>query len=525
MGTTGPDSGAPYAPQTTGGSGLGDLLAGIGGAPVNRVALGGSMIQGQALAGLRTAQTEDALTKAMAAREQMASKDQFEQALVGLKGPDGNPTYTPSQAHAVALGLQAGGGNFEQLVAGLKGGNQVQAQGVLGNTANIGTPQAIAAGQVLEGKPASPYQSVPLQYAPTPGVPQQPTVVSPMGQSEVNAHNATANAATARAANPSQQAVDPAAFPIIARYVDQNPGAAGNMRSLTMGQGPMVAVAYMAEHGDPEAQALMSKRYGTPQPAPGPAQPPGSATPDNPNGAVGRPASPPLTAEDLAPAGPAIPVAPGHGPAAVTPFLPGQDQHNAPMHTPPNGIVPAPGVSLAEQAAIRKDFASGTGAKQVTSLNTMFQHSQLFDKIADQIGNGNFTPTNEINVLWKKATGSPVPTNLQTAASFLGREAVRATVSSGAGTGEERELAISPSASPDQLHGAAQTLRSLALGQLNSLDLRARRGGVDINQLLTPETQAGFGRGPHGAATVVAPATGLPSAADIAAELARRGVQ
>lgn len=216
-------------------------------------------------------------------------------------------------------------------------------------------------------------------------------------------------------------------------------------------------------------------------------------------------------------------IAGGAGPDIIHAFL---HPEGSPT-TPANGITPAPGVSLAEQAAIRKDFASGTGAKQTTSLNTMVQHSQLFDAIADQLGNGNFTPTNYINQLWQRTFGSPVPTNLQAAGDFLGREAVRATVNSGAGTGAERELQVNANSSPDQLHGAAQTLRSLAAGQLHSLDLRAQRGGVDIAQLLGPAAQATFGRHP---AAVSAPheapdggstgSTGLPSYPDEQSALA-----
>jgi hypothetical protein len=212
------------------------------------------------------------------------------------------------------------------------------------------------------------------------------------------------------------------------------------------------------------------------------------------------------------------------GPDVIHAFL--HPNEGAAPSAPVNGVSPAPGVSLAEQAAIRKDFASGTAAKQSTSLNTMVQHSQLFDAIADQMQNGNFTPTNYISQLWQRTFGSPVPTNLQIAGDFLGREAVRATVNAGAGTGAERELAVTPSSSPDALHGAAATLRSLAAGQLHSLDLRAQRGGVDIAQLLGPEAQAVFGRhpvavtAPQGAPGSANTSAGLPSYPDEASALA-----
>ena len=194
------------------------------------------------------------------------------------------------------------------------------------------------------------------------------------------------------------------------------------------------------------------------------------------------------------------------GPDVIHAFL--HPEGGAPS-APANGIAPAPGVSLKEQASIRNDFAGGTGAKQTTALNTMVLHSQLFDAVADQLGNGNFAPTNYINQLWQRTFGGPAPSNLKIAGSFLGREVVRATVNSGSGTGEERELAVGDNASPDQLHGAANTLRSLAAGQLHSLDLRAQRGGVDIAQLLGPEAQAAFGRRP--VKDVQAPAEPAPA--------------
>src|SRR5580658_5917456 len=195
----------PNAPSATGGSGLGDLLAGIGGANISRPALGASIVQGQALAGLRTAQTEEAMTKAMQAREQMAAKAQLEDSITQMKGPNGNPMFQPSQAHLLAQGFNAGGGNIEQMVAALKGGNQVSAQNVLGNPANLGTPAATAAGQLYEGKPAAPMQTIPEQGVPTPGVPQQPTVVSPVAQSQIAERGALANAAQHRADQPFTQ--------------------------------------------------------------------------------------------------------------------------------------------------------------------------------------------------------------------------------------------------------------------------------------------------------------------------------
>ena len=217
-------------------------------------------------------------------------------------------------------------------------------------------------------------------------------------------------------------------------------------------------------------------------------------------------------------------VAGGAGADIIHAYMhPDGSQNSAPV----NGIQPAAGVSLKEQAAIRNDFASGPSGKQAGNLGTMVQHSQLFDLLADQMGNGNFAPTNYINQTWLKVFGSPAPGNLQTAGAFLGREAVRATINAGAGTGQERELDVNANSSPDQLHGAADTLRSLATGQARTLELRARRGGVDMSQLLVPEAQNIFNIHPSPVAAPHAPAgdgdnsaVGLPSYNDVESAIA-----
>lgn len=481
----------PSAPSATGGSGLGDLLAGIGGANINRPAMGASIANGQAIAGLRTAQTENALLTAQQARDEADARSSLEGALLSSGLPS-------AQAHLQSVEMIGKFGNAQQAMEAYKLQQETANRSTLSSP--TATPQQqVLAQQGIEGKVA-PLQNVPNQYA-VPAGQQAPNVhVSPMGTADINEKNALAAAATQRAANAPNQ-MDPAAAPVLARFIDQNPNLAGNLRSLVSNGGSMVGVAFMAEHGDQEAQALMASRYGIGQ---------------APNAA---PASGPTAP------GPVAPGAPGAPPGSLPP---GAAEPNGPYHTPPNGIVPAAGVSLKEQADIRNDFAKGVAAKQTTALNTAFLHSILLDKVADQIGNGNLTPTNEINVLFQRLTGSPAPTNLATVGSFLGREAVRATVNAGAGTGEERELAVSPSSSPEQMHGLSQTIRALLGGQVSSLDMRARRGGVDIRQLLTPEAQQAYGLTPAAAtahALAGSPAAPPDLASMAAAELARRGVQ
>ena len=205
---------------------------------------------------------------------------------------------------------------------------------------------------------------------------------------------------------------------------------------------------------------------------------------------------------------PAAAAAPAGAGGAQAPVV----DHGAPVSVPPAGggpvafdalvndphqiISPAPGVSLKEQAGIRDDFGKGKGAQQTTFVNTMMAHSRLYDMLADAQATadaaGNFTPSNAFKNLWNRTFGSSAPTNIAIAGSFLGREAVRATVNAGAGTGEERELQVPKNASADQMHDAANTIRSLASHQLRSLDNRARRGGVNILQLLDPQTRTDY---------------------------------
>ncbi len=191
----------PYDPAATGGSTLGDILAGAGGNPVNRPQIGAFIQNGQALAGLRTAQTEDALMKAQKAREEAQANDEAEATLAAIAGPDGKPVFTPSQAHAVAVLHRAGGGNFEQLIAGLRGGQGLVNDQTLSDPNQLGTPAQTAAYQGVAHKLAEPV-NVPGQYALPAGVPnpvihQTPASIAQENQRTSAAANSDAHAAAA----------------------------------------------------------------------------------------------------------------------------------------------------------------------------------------------------------------------------------------------------------------------------------------------------------------------------------------
>lgn len=452
--------------------GLFDALAGAGGHPVNRPALNAYITQGQAQAGLRTAQTQEALLRAQQMQEQEDMRQRLRDTLVsnGMK---------PSDAEQATNITIQNGGDLEKAIQAAQQQRKLSALDTVGDVSQLNSPAQTAAFQQLTGKPLD-FKAVPDQYAVEPGVTPPVVHASPLGAAKTGEQNALAGLHNAEATNPGAfhpgagaNSVPTDAQAAIAQLIRDNPNLAGNLRSLVSNGGWGVAYNLATGH-----------EYGK-----GP-----NPTAANPGGAIpaGSPATPPVAA-------------PGGAGSANQP-------------TPGTGITPAPGVGLQEQAHIRNYYAGGQGMNRVMALGTMADHANLFDQVAEQLGNGNFTPSNSIRQLWGRLFGAEAPTDLRTVGSFLGREAIRATVNSGAGTGQERELQVSDNASPAQLHGAATMLRTLGAGQYRNLDSAAKRGGVDISSILDPAIRGvftgqpggggGAGAGPAEGATAVNRATG-----------------
>jgi hypothetical protein len=193
------------APAVTGGSGIGDLLAGIGGAPVNRAALGGTIANGQAMAGLRTAQTENALLSAQQTRDREDALSSLNQNLLSMKKPDGSPLMAPADAQFITLQERMSPGSAEHAVAALRGVQSFGAEQTLGSPG--ATPQSqVLAQQQLEHKVA-PLQTVPNQYAVPAGQAPPNVQVSPMGAADIADKNAMAAAASHRAEAPFNQGI------------------------------------------------------------------------------------------------------------------------------------------------------------------------------------------------------------------------------------------------------------------------------------------------------------------------------
>lgn len=170
---------------------LGDILAGAAGAPVNRPAINAYIANGQAINGLRSAQTEEALINAQKAREEQDAAGQLEEALGKI--------MPPSQARAAALMMQSHFGNSKDAMDALLANQLLGNRATLGDPAQLGTPAQTAAQQGIQGKVAEPV-AVPPNYTVLPGQPNPTVHVSPLGAALADQRNASANASNAKAA-------------------------------------------------------------------------------------------------------------------------------------------------------------------------------------------------------------------------------------------------------------------------------------------------------------------------------------
>lgn len=179
---------------------LGDLLAGAAGAPVNRPQLDAYITQGQAMAGLRTAQTEEALGRAQQLRDEQEAKERLVTSLTGEKDMNGNAVRSPSEAQTLADVMRAHAGTYEQAEMGHKAALASR------NVETISDPNANPASRVaaMQGNsPAvNPYQNIEGQTI-NRGDPNAPPVnQTGVSQSVIDKNEAAAKLANAHADNP-----------------------------------------------------------------------------------------------------------------------------------------------------------------------------------------------------------------------------------------------------------------------------------------------------------------------------------
>jgi hypothetical protein len=180
---------------------LGDILAGFGGHPVDRQGLNTGIAQAQALNGLRSAQTMDAMANARKAQDEAGVSESKQAAQKQMS------TYLTNLfpghadiAEAISNSFAAGGGNMQQLAESF---DKIQD---LINQHTITDPGASQqdkynAGQALEKK-YGPI-NVPNSFI-DPNNPTAGPQLSPSGASTANEQNALAHLHTSQAATAGQ---------------------------------------------------------------------------------------------------------------------------------------------------------------------------------------------------------------------------------------------------------------------------------------------------------------------------------
>lgn len=125
----------------------------------------------------------------------------------------------------------------------------------------------------------------------------------------------------------------------------------------------------------------------------------------------------------------------------------------------------------AEQIAIQR-FMSGPQGNTTRSLGVVVDHLATMRDLATELQNGNIQAFNRVAQEFAAQTGSPAPTNFDTAKQIVGAEIIKALGVAGAGTQTERAEAanaFSRAKSPDQLMGAIKVAQRLLAGQVGGL--------------------------------------------------------
>ena len=189
---------------------LGDLLAGAAGAPVNRPALDAYVTAGQAQAGLRTAQTEEALGRAQQMRDEQDAKERLITSLSEEKDLQGNPVRSPSEAAVMAYVMRSHAGNYEQAEMGHRAALTSR------NMETIGNPNAPAdtrtAAMQANNPTVNPLQAVDGQVVNKGNAGATGVSQTGVSQSKIDVNEANAKLANAKADNPGAFHVGGALF-------------------------------------------------------------------------------------------------------------------------------------------------------------------------------------------------------------------------------------------------------------------------------------------------------------------------
>jgi hypothetical protein len=156
------------------------------------------------------------------------------------------------------------------------------------------------------------------------------------------------------------------------------------------------------------------------------------------------------------------------------------------------GIVEAKQDVAARGKAV-KDFSTGKQGDAVRSFNTAIDHLDTMSKLATALENRDTRVFNTVGNAFAAATGSPAPTDFDTAKAIVGGEVAKALTGANMALKDREEIrdSISRANSPAQLAGSVRRLQELMGGQLNSLNLQYETGTgrKDFDKKLTPRAK------------------------------------
>jgi len=229
--------------------GLFDALAGAAGAPINRPALNAYVTQGQAMAGLRSAQTEEALLNAQRATEEADAASQLEDAYT-------KSGLSPSDAHLAATISKAHFGNAKEALDTLISTQQLHNRQTLSDPNQLNTPAQTAAMQGISGKVAETMPVTP-SYAVPAGMADPVVHSTPLAEAQAASANAAAGLHTAEAMNPAAFHPRQGAVPLSSDQSSKltqllNAGVIGPAQMYSLCRNPsLIDAAYGALQNDP----------------------------------------------------------------------------------------------------------------------------------------------------------------------------------------------------------------------------------------------------------------------------------
>lgn len=177
-----------------------------------------------------------------------------------------------------------------------------------------------------------------------------------------------------------------------------------------------------------------------------------------------------------------------------------------------------PGWSAEQFPTVKKMegyMATGEGGKTMRALSNATGHLDTYERLALAMQNGDSQVINSIVNKVKQQFGSDVPTNPAAVAQFLSAEIVKAAAGAAGGVSDREHMAsiFANKSSPDQMVGAANTVREIMGQQFRSLGQQYESGTYGRKDfadkyLKLPEVRAAYDKAVNAHAAPGAPAAG-----------------